>query len=81
MERGHASAVDRFDRKISNYAERRTVGRACLERLLLHQGDSDARSLALKIYRDVRNPQRRELRNYAEELGVRIEWPDVDLNR
>ena len=77
VQQGVADAAARFDELISNNAERRTVGVACLDRLS-QRTDSEAENLVLKIYRAVRDPQRRDLRGHAEALGLAIRWPEVD---
>lgn len=76
---GKSDAAGAFDELITNNAERRTVGIACLDRLA-RQTDGDALALVLKIYRAIREPQRRDLRNHASALGAEVEWPDVDPN-
>lgn len=77
--RGEAGAAGTFDALITNNAERRTVGIACLDRLA-QRPDDDARALVLKIYSAVRDPQRKDLRDHAAALGITISWPDVDSN-
>lgn len=74
--RGHAATAAQFDDLIANHAERRTVGWACLARVQGSPDDAAARQLLEKIYQAIRDPQRRDLRQRAEELGLRIAWPD-----
>ncbi len=76
---GEAEAVSRFDELIRNNAERRTVALACLDRLR-ERDDDEALRLLLKIYRAVREPQRRDVRDHASKLGLPINWPAVDPN-
>jgi hypothetical protein len=80
VHKGMAQAAARFDELISNNAERRTVGVACLDRLSAGP-DDEAHQLLLKIYRSVRDPQRRDLRNHAAALGLDFSWPDVEPNQ
>jgi hypothetical protein len=77
--RGLSSSAARFDEQIKNNAERRTIGYACLERIR-EQDDEEANSLLEKIYRAVRDPQRRDLRDRATELGLQVNWPEVRPN-
>ncbi|MCA1704056.1 MAG: toll/interleukin-1 receptor domain-containing protein [Actinobacteria bacterium] len=79
IDRGQAQAAAAFDELITNNAERRTVGIACLDRLA-RRSDDDAVALVMKIYTAVREPQRRELRNHAAAIGITIGWPEVDPN-
>jgi hypothetical protein len=78
ISRGYAAAAAQFDNLISNNAERRTVGWACLARLMESPSDAAARQLATRIYRAVRDPQRRELRQRAEALELNMVWPSTD---
>jgi hypothetical protein len=73
---GAARCVDR----IANLAERRTVGVSALDALTRDPSDDQARSLASRVYQSVRNPQRRDLRQAADDRGLDIEWPNVDAN-
>lgn len=79
VHKGMADAAAQFDALISNNAERRTVGLACLDRLS-EQRDDAAERLAVKIYKAVRDPQRRELRSHATALGIDLHWPEVEPN-
>lgn len=79
VQRGESTLAAQFDQLITNNAERRTVGIACLDRLV--RGSDDAASeLVLKIYRAVRDPQRRDLRNHADDIGLSVDWPGVEPN-
>jgi hypothetical protein len=80
VDQGYASAAAEFTHLIMNRAERRTVGRACLRRIKIDSTDAAAWDLLLTIYRDVRDPQRRDLRDTAKEYQLEIPWPDVDPN-
>jgi hypothetical protein len=80
VSRGYAATASRFDDLISNHAERRTVGWACLARLAESPSDADALRLTETIYRAVREPQRRELRQRARDLEIQIGWPVVDAH-
>ncbi len=78
IELGELAAAARLAPRIPNLAERRTVGVACLNRLATTPTDKLARALAIEIYATVRPPQRRDLRNAADERDVEIDWPDED---
>jgi hypothetical protein len=75
---GHASAVSAFDERIAN-AERKNLGLACLDRLNALK-DDDALALVVRIYSGVRDPQRKNLRERAQQLGLAITWPQVEPN-
>jgi hypothetical protein len=76
---GMAEVAAQFDELISNPAERRSLGRACLIRLS-EDGDDAAERLLIRIYRAVRDPQRKNLRDHADTIGVEVDWPDVERN-
>lgn len=80
VERGHASSAAEFDHLILNNAERRTLGYACLRRLGKRPDDFDARDLLIRIYRAVRDPQRRNLETTATDMAIEIDWPEVEPN-
>lgn len=80
VQRGLADIAGQFDDRISNGAERRTLGFTCLDQLKDAPDDKSSEQLALKIYRAVRDPQRRELRDYAADMGIPIDWAPVEPN-
>ncbi len=73
---GQFDAVERLAARTENRAERRTIGLAALDALA--RGFEPARSKAVVkvIYSSVRPPQRRDLRQAAEERGVDVDWPE-----
>jgi hypothetical protein len=79
VQRGMAIEAAKFDGLIVNNAERRTIGIACLDHLA-QLPDEEATALLLRIYIAVREPQRRNLRDHADALGLFIPWPGVDRN-
>ena len=80
VQRGLANAAAEFDHLIANNAERRTIGLACLDRMEIVPDDHSAQVLLFKIYRGVREPQRRDLRHRAVQMGLDIDWPEVESN-
>jgi hypothetical protein len=74
---GQPGAAGQVAARITNNAERRTVGVAGLDRLKSNPADDEARQVVLAIYESVRDPQRRDLRSAAEARGVAVEWPEV----
>lgn len=63
-----------------NLAERRTIGVRSLDLLQEMPGDREVEDLCIHIYRSVRNPQRRDLRNAATERELDVDWPELDPN-
>jgi len=80
VQAGQAVAVSEFDHFISNHAESKNLGFGCLARLARNGSDESATALLRKIYRRVRDPQRRNLRDKAAEHGLDVEWPEVEPN-
>jgi hypothetical protein len=73
---GALQIVDR----VSNFAERRTVGLYAEDALTREETNEQALALLFRVYRGVRDPQRRDLRAGAKDRGIHIEWPDVEPN-
>lgn len=80
LRRGDLANAREVMRVIKNRAERRSVGVA-----LLHQVhrrgtplDEEEKGMLAEIYRSVRDPQRRDLRDVAEQLEFELVWPDVE---
>ncbi|HEX5374987.1 MAG TPA: toll/interleukin-1 receptor domain-containing protein [Solirubrobacterales bacterium] len=63
-----------------NLAERRTIGVRGLDLLKEKPDDREAEDLCIHIYRSVRDPQRRDLRNAASERGLDVKWPELEPN-
>jgi hypothetical protein len=70
-------AAGQLARRIENRAERRTVGVAALGALARSGENAEEMELVREIYRSVREPQRRDLRDAAESRGLDIDWPDL----
>ncbi len=70
-------AVADIATRIPNRAERRTIEIALEDALAIDSDNAGARDLLLAIYRDVRPPQRRDLREGADRRGIDVDWPDV----
>lgn len=73
---GEVTEAARVAVAIQNRAERRTVGVRALT-LLSNGHREDLHELVLSVYSSVRNPQRRDLREAAENLGFDFGWPDL----
>jgi hypothetical protein len=74
-------AAAKVAQRVPNRAERRSVGVAALE--VIAEGHSNPQRLkdfVADIYRSVRDPQRRDLRDAAAHRGVAIDWPTVEPN-
>ncbi len=77
IDAGDSEGVARFVDVIANLAERRSVGVRALDALADDGSDQQARSLVLRIYAALREPQRRDLRQAADNRGLDVDWPDV----
>ena len=72
IDRRLADVVSRFVDRIANNAERRSVGYSCLASIRGSSTDAAASQLLMSVYKSVRDPQRRNLRDRAAELGLQL---------
>jgi hypothetical protein len=77
---GHPDAAWVVAEPIPNNAERRNVGVAALELLSGDPTNDAMKNLVLQIYRSVRDPQRRNLRDAASRRSVDVDWPELPPN-
>jgi hypothetical protein len=75
---GEFDAVEQLAARTENRAERRTIGLAALDALARGFEPARSASLARAIYSTVRAPQRRDLRQAADERGVDVDWPEEE---